>query len=138
MTVAVFSEEIEEEVEIRDSDLDIITTKDSGPGGQHRNKTESCVIMTHKPTKISVKIDGRKQDTNKRTARRIIEAKVRKHYKQLAKNAEDSDRAEQVGSGMRGDKVRTYREKDNRVIDHRTKKKCSLDRVLRGKLDKLL
>jgi len=119
------------------SDVLVRTTKDSGPGGQHRNKTESCVVMVHTPTKIQVKVDGRDQHANKRRAWKDLEQRVRAYYQQEAKNSEDAVRANQLGSGMRGDKIRTYREKDDQVIDHRTHKRCSLKGIRHGRLENI-
>lgn len=120
-----------------DRDIVIVTTKDGGPGGQHRNKVESCVIMTHKPTGITAKSATKSQHYNKKVARAILEQRVAEHYGQIHTHAQDIERRQQVGSGMRGDKIRTYRSRDNTVINHASGKKARLTDVLEGKLEKL-
>ena len=122
---------------LKDDDIEIFTTKDSGPGGQHRNKTESCVIMRHKPTGIEAKASTKSQHRNKVLAREVLEARVTALFKSQEKSKIDLNRKCQVGSGMRGDKIRTYREKDNIVSDHKTGKKTSLLSILEGRLELL-
>ena len=122
---------------LKDDDIEIFTTKDSGPGGQHRNKTESCVIMRHIPTGIEAKASTKSQHRNKVLAREVLEARVINLFKIQNKSKIDNKRKLQVGTGMRGDKIRTYREKDNIVSDHKTGKKTSLSSILEGKLELL-
>lgn len=115
----------------------MFTARGSGNGGQHRNKTDSCVTLIDRKTGVKVRIDGRSQHQNKRKAFGILEERLT-----LSANAEEAARvskmkAEQAGSGMRGDKVRTYREQDDMVSDHRTEKKARLKDVLAGRLEKL-
>lgn len=115
----------------------MFTARGSGNGGQHRNKTDSCVTLIDRKTGIKVRIDGRSQHQNKRKAYGILEERLTSGL-----NAQESERvakmkAEQAGSGMRGDKVRTYREQDDTVSDHRTEKKARLKDILAGKLDKI-
>lgn len=110
---------------------------DSGPGGQHRNKTESCVVMVHRPTGIAAKSAAKSQHRNRAMAREILEARVAAHAAKIAASEEASKRRSQVGSGMRGDKVRTYRQRDEVVTDHRSGKKARLPDILAGKLEAL-
>ena len=118
-------------------DILVMTTKDSGPGGQHRNKTESCVIMRHLPTGIEAKASARCQHQNRRTARELLECRVKSHYDEIHYAAVNKKRSEDRGSGMRGDKVRTYRDRDDVVTDHRTDAKLRLRDVRAGKLEGL-
>jgi peptide chain release factor 1 len=104
---------------LNESEVEITTTKGSGPGGQHRNKTESAVRVKHTPTKIQVFIDGRDQHTNKREALRILNAKVQEFYLKEKKSTYNSNRKKQMGRGSRSDKVRTYNFIKNRAVDHR-------------------
>jgi peptide chain release factor 1 len=127
----------ESEWKINEKEIMIFTTKDSGPGGQHRNKTESCVIMRHLPTGIEAKASSKSQHQNKRTAREMLETRVKRHYDNLKYDAINKQRAEDRGSGMRGDKVRTYRERDDIVTDHRNDVKQRLKDVRSGKLESL-
>lgn len=119
---------------LADRDIEVFTTKDSGPGGQHRNKTESCVVMRHRPTGIEAKAASKSQHDNRRMAREVLEARVADHFAQAAKASTDAARREMVGSGMRGDKIRTYRCQDDVVTDHRSGQKLRLRDVLAGKL----
>lgn len=120
---------------LKESDITTFITKDSGPGGQHRNKTESCVIMRHEPTKIEAKAASKSQSQNRRTARELLEHRVSILMAQKASGIENQNRREQLGSGMRGDKIRTYREQDCIVTDHRSNKKVRLKDVIRGNLE---
>lgn len=119
-------------------DIEVFTTKDTGPGGQHRNKTESCVVMRHRPTGIEVKSAEKCQHQNRRRAREMLETRVAAHYAQLARAGEDAKRRAMVGSGMRGDKIRTYRHQDDQATDHRSNRKVRLKDVLAGNLEGLL
>lgn len=114
-------------------DVDVTTARGSGPGGQNRNKTESCVIVTHKPTGIQVRIDNeRSQHQNKATAMKVLAAKLYQQSAMLAQVSKNDQRKQQVGSGMRGDKVRTYREQDDQVTDHRSGKRWQLNKWIKG------
>lgn len=114
-------------------DVDITTARGSGPGGQNRNKTESCVIAKHKPTGIQVRIDNeRSQQQNRATAMKVLAAKLYQLSASQAMASKNDQRKQQVGSGMRGDKVRTYREQDDQVTDHRTGKKWQLNKWIKG------
>jgi peptide chain release factor 1 len=132
VTVSVLEVSDRPTTDVNDDDIELRTTKGSGPGGQHRNKTESCVVAVHRPTGISVKIDSRSQHQNKQLAIATLKARVMEQARQRAGAAVAAERKQQVGSGMRGDKVRTYREQDDQVTDHRTGKKFSLKMWKRG------
>lgn len=114
------------------NDIDFIYTRGSGPGGQHRNKTESCVVATHRPTGTRVRIDMRSQFQSKAMAIRVLASRVAELAQTQAANRANETRKTQIGSGMRGDKIRTYRSQDNQVTDHRTGQKLRLDRWLKG------
>lgn len=135
VTVAVFQVLAETEWTLKESDIEVFTTKDSGPGGQHRNKTESCVVMRHRPTGIEAKASAKSQHQNRRTARAVLEARVRAVEEGRVATSRAMDRRLQVGSGMRGDKVRTYRVQDEIVTDHRSGRKTRLARVRAGFLE---
>lgn len=124
-------------VEIYPNEVSIDYTKDSGPGGQHRNKTESCVVMTHVATGIKVKEAGKDQHKNKREAFKKITSKVNQYYRTGHIEEEVEERREQIGTGLRGDKRRTYRVKDDSVFDHVTGKSCSFKKFMRGNLELL-
>ena len=119
-TVAVLPEVEDVEVEIKDSDLICESCKSSGAGGQHINKTESAVRLTHKPTGIVIECqEERSQFKNKDKALKMLRAKLYdiKQREQSEKLA--SDRRSQVGTGDRSEKIRTYNYPQNRVTDHR-------------------
>lgn len=137
VTVAAFEVKSRSDFTLRDSDIETFITKDTGPGGQHRNKTESCVVMRHLPTGIEAKAATKSQHRNRDTAREMLETRVATFYATKQNSQERVERRQMVGSGMRGDKVRTYRTQDDQVTDHRSGKKVSLRRVLRGELGAL-
>jgi len=119
-TVAVLPEVEDVEIEIKDSDLIFESCKSSGAGGQHINKTESAVRLTHKPTGIVIECqEERSQFKNKDKALKMLRAKLYdiKQREQSEKVA--SDRRSQVGTGDRSEKIRTYNYPQNRVTDHR-------------------
>ena len=124
-----------EDVEIYPSEVEVIYTKDSGPGGQHRNKTESCVILIHKSTNIKVKEAGKDQHKNKRSAWKRLTKRVNDFYRTGEIEEQIQERRDQIGEGFRGDKRRTYRVKDDLVIDHITGNSCSYKKFMRGNLD---
>lgn len=137
VTVASFLVGEESQWKLHEKDILTFTTKDSGPGGQHRNKTESCVVMRHTPTGIEAKAASKQQHQNRKTARILLEHRVAEHYQSLLKQTQDQQRKTLVGSGQRGDKIRTYREQDGIVTDHRSGKKVRLKDVLRGQIQLL-
>lgn len=110
----------------------MISTRGSGPGGQNRNKVESCIVATHKPTGLSVRIDTRSQYQSRKIALQVLTARLSEldRFKKLID--QNKDRKTQIGSGMRGDKIRTYREQDDLIIDHQSGKKMSLSHWLKG------
>jgi len=136
-TVAVLPEVEAVEVDIHESDLEIETFRSTGPGGQSVNTTDSAVRITHVPTGIVVSCqDEKSQLQNKLKAMRVLRARL--YQQQVAEQMGEraSARRDQVGSGERAEKIRTYNFKDNRVTDHRVGMTLhSLDAVLDGDLD---
>ena len=136
-TVAVLPEAEDVDINIDQNDLKVDVYRSSGPGGQSVNTTDSAVRITHIPTGLVVSCqDEKSQLQNKEKAMRILRARLLKAEQEKAAAERAKDRKEQVGSGERSDKIRTYNYKDNRVSDHRinlTLKK--LDQVLDGDLD---
>ncbi len=140
VTVAVLPEAAEEELEIQPKDLKIDVFRASGAGGQHVNKTESAVRITHIPTGFVVSCqDERSQHKNKLKAMRILRAKIFE-MKQQQQDAEIAKaRKEQVGSGDRSGKIRTYNFPDQRVTDHRIGLTLhSLNDILNGHLEPVI
>ncbi len=114
-------------------DVELTPTKGSGPGGQNKNKVQSAIRAIHKPTGITVFIDGRSQHHNKQEAlailaKRVSELKANELALQYSMN-----KRRQVGDGGRSDKVRTYNFIESRVTDHRLDIKTSqIDKVMKG------
>lgn len=131
VTVAVLNTETHSPT-FNENDVEVTTTRGSGPGGQARNKIETCVVATHRPTGISVRIDGRSQHQNRQLAYRILSSKLAKIEHERLQVLEATERRQQVGTGMRGDKIRTYRVQDDQVTDHRTGQKFRLTNWMKG------
>ena len=120
------------------SEIEIKTQGGHGPGGQHQNRRDSAVRMTHLPTGIQVFINGRSQHANRAEALRILTARVRDHEQQAADANYRSLRKSQFGSTGRGNKIRTYNYVKDRAVDHRTGKKTRVRRVIeKGEFDLL-
>jgi peptide chain release factor 1 len=120
ITVAVLPEVEALDIVIRDEDLDIMTCRSSGAGGQHVNKTNSAIRMVHLPTGIAVECqDERSQLQNKMKALEILRARVWALEEDKRNSALGSARLAQVGTGDRSEKIRTYNFPQDRVTDHR-------------------
>jgi peptide chain release factor 1 len=140
VTVAVLPEAEEVDVEVDPQDLRIDTYRSSGAGGQHVNKTESAVRITHISTGIVVSCqDEKSQHKNKAKAMRVLRSRI------LQKRREDQDeeiasqRKSQVGSGDRSERIRTYNFPQGRVTDHRINLTLhKLPQILEGNLDELV
>ena len=137
ITVAILDVNDYKEVEILPYEFTIETTRGSGAGGQHKNVTDSCVIVTHLATGIKVVRDGRNQHQNKEDALKELKRRVNEFYRTGHNDAGVEERREQIGKGDRSDKRRTYRVKDGSVIDHITNKTANLKDILRGKIQLL-
>jgi peptide chain release factor 1 len=132
VTVAVLDPEDRKRRPLDLREVEITKTLGTGPGGQHRNKTESCVLATHRPTGLSVRVDMRSQHQSLTMALAILGARLEAAANERAANERNAARRTQVGAGMRGDKIRTYREQDERITDHRDGRTSQLSRWLRG------
>ena len=136
-TVLVLPEAEEVEVEIDERDLEIDVYRSSGPGGQGVNTTDSAVRITHVPTGVVVAMqDERSQLQNRARAMQVLRARLLKLAQDEQDAANSAERRSQVGSGGRGEKIRTYNYKENRVTDHRIGFTIyRLQEVLAGDLD---
>ncbi len=139
-TVAVLPEHEEVDIELNEKDLKIDTYRSSGAGGQHVNTTDSAIRITHLPTNIVVACqDGRSQLKNKEQAMKILKSKLYDHYR-LQKDAEYAkNRRDQVGTGDRSERIRTYNFPQGRLTDHRINYTVyNLDDFMNGNLDDLI
>jgi len=138
-TVAVLPQvdEVDEEIKINPADLKIDTYRSSGAGGQHVNKTESAIRITHLPTGIVVCCqDQRSQHQNRDKAMRVLKAHLLDRMIKEQVNEIDEQRRGQVGSGERSEKIRTYNFPQSRITDHRINLTLhNLDSILDGYLD---
>ena len=139
-TVAVLPEVEDVEIEIKDSDLIYESCKSSGAGGQHINKTESAVRLTHKPTGIVIECqEERSQFKNKDKALKMLRAKLYDIKQREQSDRIASDRKSQVGTGDRSEKIRTYNYPQNRVTDHRIGVTLhSLDSFVNGNIGQMI
>ena len=139
-TVLVMPEVEEVDVEINKNDLRIDTYRASGAGGQHINKTDSAVRITHIPTGIvAASREGRSQQDNKDKAMKALIARIYDYYQQQQDQQVESERKSKVGTGDRAEKIRTYNYPQNRVTDHRIGLTIQqLDRIIEGKLDDII
>lgn len=138
MTVAVLDDNYgaqDKYYQRNDNDFHYELFKSTGNGGQKKNKTLSAVKCIHLPTGIKQERDSRSQAANKIEARQAVEKMLDFLANKERKANKDADRTAMVGSGMRGDKIRTYRFQEDIVIDDQTKKKYNLKKIMRGNMD---
>jgi peptide chain release factor 1 len=140
VTVAVLPEAEEVDVEIEEADLRIDTYRASGAGGQHVNKTDSAVRITHGPSGIVVAMQEEKsQHKNRAKAMKILRARLYEQQRASAHATRAADRKAQVGTGDRSERIRTYNFPQGRVSDHRIDKTLyKIDRVMAGELDEFI
>jgi peptide chain release factor 1 len=140
VTVAVLPEAEEVDVEVNESDLRIDVYRASGAGGQHVNKTESAVRITHLPTGIVVAMqEERSQHKNRAKAMKILRSRMFDAQRSAVDATRAADRKSQVGTGDRSERIRTYNFPQGRVSDHRIGLTLhSIERIMAGDLDEIV
>ncbi len=139
-TVAVLPEVEDVEVNIDEKDLKVDTLRSSGAGGQHVNKTESCIRLTHLPTGIVVLCqDERSQTKNREKAMRVLKSRLYDFYQSQYDKEYSENRRSQVGTGDRSERIRTYNFPQGRITDHRIGLTMhSIDTFMLGDIDEMV
>ncbi|MFB6372940.1 MAG: peptide chain release factor 1 [Bradymonadaceae bacterium] len=140
VTVAVLPEAEDVEIDLNPGDLDIGSFRSSGPGGQHANTTDSAIRIEHLPTGTMVTCqDEASQHKNKAKAMRVLKARLLEKKREEQQQERAAERLEQVGSGDRSERIRTYNYPQNRITDHRIDLTMhQLERVLDGEVGRLI
>ncbi len=140
ITVAVLKKMAENEFPLALKDLRIDTFRSSGAGGQSVNTTDSAVRIVHIPTGLTVSCqDGRSQHDNKERALEVLRARLYKMQQEKIASENLQMRKEQIGTGIRSEKIRTYNYPQNRITDHRIKTNFSgIEQIMNGNLDKII
>ena len=140
VTVAVLPEAEEVDVDVNEGDLRIDVYRASGAGGQHVNKTESAVRITHLPTGIAVAMQEEKsQHKNRAKAMKVLRARLYEQQRAMSHATRAADRKSQVGTGDRSERIRTYNFPQGRVTDHRIGLTLhKIERVMAGDLDEIV
>lgn len=121
-----------------EQDLEESFCRGSGAGGQNRNKRDTCCMLRHRPTGISVREESeRTQESNRRKARERLTLALQERAVAQAQSSQAQDLRTQRGSGERGDKVRTYQLAHDRAVDHRNGRECRWQDIKRGRIDLL-
>jgi peptide chain release factor 1 len=139
-TVAVLPEAEEVDIQIQEKDLRIDVFRSSGPGGQSVNTTDSAVRIVHIPTGVTVQQqDEKSQHKNKEKAMKVLRARLYEMEREKLANERAASRKEQVGSGDRSERIRTYNFPQGRVTDHRINLTLyQIDEVMVGKIDEFV
>lgn len=123
---------------LKESDLKCEWFSGTGKGGQNRNKTQNCCRLTHLPTGLIKTAQFRDRKSSYQNAYNELKELVEKNFQNSLDSFVKNNIMLQVGSGMRGDKRRTYRQQDGQVTDHLTNKKASFEKIMKGYFELLL
>ena len=139
-TVAVLPEAEEIDVHIEEKDLRIDVFRSSGPGGQSVNTTDSAVRITHIPTGVVVQQqDEKSQHKNKAKSLKMLKSRILAHAQEVQRSQQAQSRKEQIGTGERSEKIRTYNYPQNRVTDHQVEQSWqSLEFIMQGDMDNIV
>ena len=134
MTVAIVDTQTDTKICIHDDDFRIEWFSGTGNGGQHRNRHKNSCRLIHKSGIVKTH-QGRSRDSNLKYAKEALLSELQKLNDSESAGEVSSFRAGQIGKGIRSDKVRTYRFKDDEIIDHRSNKSCKAKKAMKGNMD---
>lgn len=137
VSVAVLDPVKDVEIKLYDDELDIRFFSGTGAGGQHRNRKQCSVMMTHLKTGVVVKVEGRSKESNIVEAKRVMVQRLKEKVQTDYDSTYSKVRKDQIGDTFRGNKRRTYNTKANEVVDHINNKTCSIKDIVKGNIDVL-
>ena len=132
-TIALVDGDSRGAIKLAEDDIEERFDRGSGKGGQHQNTTDSAVTVIHRPTGLSVHIEGRSQTENRRKARAELARRLSRQSAIVNRESRNEERVSQIASGERPVKQFTHNAQRNEVVDHETGKKWTLDRWMKGR-----